>query len=51
MKGKKVKHLFSRGGDQWEVGGHKEKVNECEYGECVLYSYMRIEEWNLLKLF
>jgi hypothetical protein len=26
-------------------------VNEGEYGRCILYSYMKIEEWNLLKFF
>jgi hypothetical protein len=29
-------------------GGHKERVNEGEYSRCILYSYMKIEEWNLL---
>jgi hypothetical protein len=24
--------------------GHKERVNEVEYGECMLYPYMKIEE-------
>jgi hypothetical protein len=31
------------------VGGHKERVNEVnegDYGGCILYSYMKIEEWN-----
>jgi hypothetical protein len=31
-------------------GGHKERVNECEYGRCVLYLYMKIEEWNNVEL-
>jgi hypothetical protein len=31
-----------------EGGGHKERVNEGEYSRCILYSYMKIEEWNLL---
>jgi hypothetical protein len=26
------------------VGEHKERVNEYEYGGCILYSYMKIEE-------
>jgi hypothetical protein len=34
-----------------EEGGHKERVREGEYGRCILYSYMKIEEWNLRKLF
>jgi hypothetical protein len=28
----------------WEVGGHMERMNESEYGKCILYSYMNIEE-------
>jgi hypothetical protein len=32
-------------------GGKKERVNKGEYGEYILYPYMKIEEWNLLKLF
>jgi hypothetical protein len=51
MQDRRVKYIFSRDGFQWEVGGHKERNNEGEYGECVLYPYMKIEEWNLLKLF
>jgi hypothetical protein len=33
------------------VGAHKERVNEGKNGECILYSYVNVEEWNLLKLF
>jgi hypothetical protein len=25
-------------------GGHKERMNECEYGRHILYSKMKIEE-------
>jgi hypothetical protein len=25
------------------VGGHNKRVNEGEYGGCILYSYMKIE--------
>jgi hypothetical protein len=25
-------------------GGHKESKNVCEYGGCILYSHMKIEE-------
>jgi hypothetical protein len=32
------------GGYQWESSGHKERVNEDEYGGCVLYLYMKTEE-------
>jgi hypothetical protein len=38
-------------GYQWKVGGHKERRNKSEYGGCILYLYMKIEERNLLKLF
>jgi hypothetical protein len=31
-------------GYQWEGGGHKERGNEGEYGGCILYLYMQIEE-------
>jgi hypothetical protein len=44
MKGKRVKQIFSGSWYQWKVGGHKEKKNECKYGECILYSYMKLEE-------
>jgi hypothetical protein len=40
---RRVKWVFSRGGCQWDRGGHKERVNEGEYGGCILYSYMKIE--------
>jgi hypothetical protein len=43
--------VFSRGGYQWKVCGHKERGNEGEYGGCILYPHMKIEEWNLIKLF
>jgi hypothetical protein len=33
------------------MGEHKERVNEGEYGRCILYLYMKVEEWNLLNLF
>jgi hypothetical protein len=29
---------------QWEVGGPNERGNEGEYGGCILYPYMKIEE-------
>jgi hypothetical protein len=48
---KKVKQILSRGGYQWEGSGHKERVNEYEYGGFILYSNMKIREWNLLILF
>jgi hypothetical protein len=44
MEDKRVKQFFSESGYQWKEGGHKEKMNEDEYGECIVYSYMKIEE-------
>jgi hypothetical protein len=33
------------GQEGWvQVGGHRERVNESEYGGCILYSQMKIEE-------
>jgi hypothetical protein len=32
-------------------GGHKERVKDSEYGGCILYACMKIEQQNLLKLF
>jgi hypothetical protein len=49
-KGRRIIGLFS-GDYQWEVGGHKERVNEDKYSGCILCSYMKTEEGNLLKLF
>jgi hypothetical protein len=41
-----VKQVLPRGAFQWEEGenGHKESVNKGEYGGCILYSYVKIEE-------
>jgi hypothetical protein len=38
--------VFSgRGRYPWEGGdGHKERVNEGEYGGCILYPYMKTKE-------
>jgi hypothetical protein len=44
MKGKREKWVFSGVGEPWEVGGHKERGNEGEYGRCVLCPHMKIEE-------
>jgi hypothetical protein len=38
------KEVFSGGEYQGEVGGHKERGNEDEYGGYVLYPYIKIEE-------
>jgi hypothetical protein len=51
MKDRKVKQVLSGGGYQWGRGGGMKRVKEGEYGGCVLYSYMKIEQRNLLKLF
>jgi hypothetical protein len=32
-------------------GGYEERVLEGEYGENVMYSCMKVEKWNLLKVF
>jgi hypothetical protein len=50
MKDKKVKQILSGVGYQWEGRGHKERVKEGEYGGSILYSCMKIDERNLLKL-
>jgi hypothetical protein len=34
-----------------EGGRHKDRVTEGEYGGCSLCLHMKIEDWNLLKLF
>jgi hypothetical protein len=44
VKDRRVKQVCSGAEYQWEVGRHKERVNEGEYGGCVLDSYMKIEE-------
>jgi hypothetical protein len=44
LKDRRVKQVLSRGGYQWEVRGQKERRNKGEYGGCILYSYMKIEE-------
>jgi hypothetical protein len=44
MKGRRVKYVFSGRWVSVGGGGHKERVNEGEYGGYVLYSYMKIEE-------
>jgi hypothetical protein len=41
MKDRRVKQVFSRGRYLWEGGGHKERVNEGEYGGYSLHSYIR----------
>jgi hypothetical protein len=50
MKGWREKWVFSGGGYKCKMGGNIRGI-ESEYGECTLYPYMKIEEFNLLKLF
>jgi hypothetical protein len=50
MKGRKEKQVLSQGWHQWERGGHKERVKEGEYGRSIMYSCMKMEQWDLLKL-
>jgi hypothetical protein len=40
----KDRRVFCRAEYQWEVGGHKERGSEGEYGGCILYPYMKVEE-------
>jgi hypothetical protein len=44
MRPKKGKMVFSRNEYQQEVSEHKERGNEDECGECILYPYIKIEE-------
>jgi hypothetical protein len=50
-EGQKGKIAFFWGWVPVGRGGNKERVIEDEYGGCILYSYTKLEEWNLLKLF
>jgi hypothetical protein len=36
---------------QWEGGGYKEGVQECDYGGKIMYSCMKMEKQDLLKVF
>jgi hypothetical protein len=40
---RRVKQIFSSLGTNG-MGEHKERVNEGEYGRCILYLYMKVEE-------
>jgi hypothetical protein len=42
---------WRKGRYQWEEREHKEGVKEGEYDGCILYSCMKREKQNLLKLF
>jgi hypothetical protein len=39
------------GGGMLVGGGHMERVKEGDCSGCILYSYMKIKQCNLLKLF
>jgi hypothetical protein len=45
-----LKQVLSGVWHQWEGVGYKERVEEGEYGGNI-YSYMKMDKWNLLKLF
>jgi hypothetical protein len=47
----KNKRVFSGGEYQWEGGGHKKMVNEGEYDECILYSYMKNTRMKPVEIF
>jgi hypothetical protein len=51
MKDRKIKQVLSWVGYQWDGGGHEKSVKENNYGRCILYSCMKIEQLNILKLF
>jgi hypothetical protein len=51
LKGRRKKIGLFQGWVPMEGGGHKERGNEGEYVGCILYSYKKIEERNLLELF
>jgi hypothetical protein len=44
MNGRGVKYVFSRLGTCERERGHKKSMNKGEYGRCILYSYIKIEE-------
>jgi hypothetical protein len=51
MEDRKIKRVLLGDGYLWKGVGHKKGVKEGEYGGCILYSCMKIEQRNLLKLF
>jgi hypothetical protein len=51
MKDRKIKQVLSVGWYQQDGGGYRERVKEDEYGGYRLYSCMRMEKLDLLKLF
>jgi hypothetical protein len=46
MKDRRVKQVFFDSEHQWEEGGHKEKVNECGYGDVFVEIFVRREQGN-----
>jgi hypothetical protein len=51
MKDRKVKQFLLRDLYQWERGGHKEWVKEGKCDENTIYSCIKMEQRDLLKLF
>jgi hypothetical protein len=47
----KVKWVQSGGWYQWEWGEYREGVKEGDYGRNTMYSCMKMEKCDLLKLF
>jgi hypothetical protein len=41
---RKVKQVLSGDGSQWEERGYKERVQEGECGETIMYSCMKVEK-------
>jgi hypothetical protein len=42
LKGRKVNQVLSESGYQWDRGSYKERVKDSEYGESILYLWMKI---------
>jgi hypothetical protein len=51
MKERTVKQFLSGIWYRWEWGGHKERMREGKYAESTVYSYVKMEQWDMLKLF
>jgi hypothetical protein len=51
MKDRNVKQVQAGEGTNGKVGGSKRRMKAGKYGGCMLYSCMKVEQWNLLKLF
>jgi hypothetical protein len=51
MENRMVKQFLSRSWYQWKGGGYKERVKEVECGGNFMYSCMKVEKCDMLKLF